>query len=271
MAELERVLDMCPWTFNNQALILDRLKGYNDPRDVPLHLMFIWVQVHGLKRGFFSEQVAQRLGNEIGEFMESDPKNYSNPWATYLRIRVELDVRKPLRKGTKMKREGEDWFHVSFAYERLPTFCFVCGCLGHGEKFCPIVSRNWGKDVARQYGPELRALSKRSTTGIGSKWLRDELLAFKKEAPASTNNANEAEHHNSDTLMQQMQPQANGIEGQATVMGGSVHQEYVVISDPKKRKIDMKGNGDKELLLSTVSDSKNVKEAGPAMQAHLKQ
>ncbi|VFQ75067.1 unnamed protein product [Cuscuta campestris] len=37
-----------------------------DPSEVPLHHLYVWVQVYGLKRGFFSERVAQRLGNEIG-------------------------------------------------------------------------------------------------------------------------------------------------------------------------------------------------------------
>ncbi|VFQ97337.1 unnamed protein product [Cuscuta campestris] len=138
MAELERVLDMCPWTFNNQALILDRLKGYNDPRDVPLHSMFIWVQVHGLKRGFFSERVAQRLGNEIGDFMESDPKNYSNPWATYLKIRVKLDVCKPLRKGTKMKREGEDCSTFHSLMNDFQLSVLFVDVLAIGKDFVPL-------------------------------------------------------------------------------------------------------------------------------------
>lgn len=134
---------MCPWTFSNQLLILDRLDGHKDPRDVPLHHMFTWVQVHRLRRDFSFDRVAQRLGAKIGEFMESDPNNYSNPWATYLRIYVKVDVHKPLQKGTKMKKEEEERFYISFAYERLPTFCFVCGCQGYGERFCPSVLKNW--------------------------------------------------------------------------------------------------------------------------------
>ncbi|VFR03295.1 unnamed protein product [Cuscuta campestris] len=130
LAEMERVMEMCPWSFNNQALLLERLGRSQDPSEVSLHHLYVWVRVYGLKRGFFSERVAQRLGNEIGQFVEADPKNFSNPWSSYLRIRVKLDVQKPLKKGTRLKREGKEWFHVDFAYERLPTFCFVCGRLG---------------------------------------------------------------------------------------------------------------------------------------------
>ncbi|VFQ94308.1 unnamed protein product [Cuscuta campestris] len=234
--ELKRVLDMCPWTFNNQLLILDRLDGHKDPRDVPLHHMFIWVQVHGLRRGFFSDRVAQRLDAEIGEFMESDPKNYSNPWATYLRIRVKVDVRKPLRKGTKMKKEGEEWFHVSFAYERLPTFCFVCGCLGHGERFCPAVLKNWGQEITRNYGPELRAQSRKPVNSIGSKWLRDELPVHKKETePGSTAMGI---HQSKLTACTQLSSKAcETKERQIVLEGGAMQMAAMVISDPKKRKV----------------------------------
>ncbi|VFQ63346.1 unnamed protein product [Cuscuta campestris] len=147
LAEMERVMEMCPWSFNNQALLLERLGRSQDPSEVSLHHLYVWVRVYGLKRGFFSERVAQRLGNEIGQFVEADPKNFSNPWSSYLRIRVKLDVQKPLKKGTRLKREGEEWFHVDFAYERLPTFCFVCGRLGHGERFCPETLQQWGRQV----------------------------------------------------------------------------------------------------------------------------
>ncbi|VFQ81500.1 unnamed protein product [Cuscuta campestris] len=175
LAEMERVMEMCPWSFNNQALLLERLGRSKDPSEVSLHHLYVWVRVYGLKRGFFSERVAQRLGNEIGQFVEADPKNFSNPWSSYLRIRVKLDVQKPLKKGTRLKREGKEWFHVDFAYERLPTFCFVCGRLGHGERFCPETLRQWGRQVERKFGPELRASTRRASNNIGARWLREEL------------------------------------------------------------------------------------------------
>ncbi|KAL2895967.1 Gag-Pro-Pol polyprotein [Bienertia sinuspersici] len=46
-----------------------------------------------------------------------------------------MKVDKPLSRGTAMKiGGGRIW--VDFRYERLPGFCYVCGCLGHSHREC---------------------------------------------------------------------------------------------------------------------------------------
>ncbi|MBA0760078.1 hypothetical protein Gotri_022860 [Gossypium trilobum] len=52
----------------------------------------------------------------------------------FCRIKVELDVQKPLRRGIFIlaSMQGKSW--VPFKYENLPGFCFGCGRMGHGIK-----------------------------------------------------------------------------------------------------------------------------------------
>ena len=45
-------------------------------------------------------------------------------------------------------------FWVTFKYERLPNFCFLCGKMGHDDKHCPETS-DW-HNTPRQYGDWLR-------------------------------------------------------------------------------------------------------------------
>lgn len=48
---------------------------------------------------------------------------------------VEVELNKPLIRGTYVRFEGErKW--VMFKYEQLPLFCFYCGKIGHGERNC---------------------------------------------------------------------------------------------------------------------------------------
>lgn len=57
----------------------------------------------------------------------------------YRRVKVMLDVSKPLRRYRKIKDKRGRELQVDFAYERLPFFCFACVVLGHSEKDCHVV------------------------------------------------------------------------------------------------------------------------------------
>lgn len=53
-----------------------------------------------------------------------------------MRIRVLLDVRKPLKKHINLKMRGGFSNRVTVKYEKLPFFCFHCERLGDGTKDC---------------------------------------------------------------------------------------------------------------------------------------
>lgn len=113
------------------------------------------------------------IGNFVGEFVKSDLTNFKGGWKMYARIRVTLNIDKPLRRRMKIKWEGADWSWVNFKYERLSTFCFVCGTLGHSERDCNLVYANLEKDIVRAYGAWLRAPTKNTQSqNLGTKWLR---------------------------------------------------------------------------------------------------
>lgn len=63
-----------------------------------------------------------------------------------------MSVVKPLKRNMKIKRDGGNWSWINFNYERLSTFCFVCGLLGHSERDCPVVYANPKKEFDRDYG-----------------------------------------------------------------------------------------------------------------------
>lgn len=77
------------------------------------------------------------IGNFIGVVSRVDERNFDGSMRLFYQIRVSIDVHKPLKKGMKLKKENGDWIRVEFHYERLLTFCFMCGVLGHGDKYSP--------------------------------------------------------------------------------------------------------------------------------------
>lgn len=88
--------------------------------------------------------------------------------------KVRLDVSNPLKKEQKVKKAGGEWCIVSFKYERLGIYCFLCGLLGHSEKYCARIFDMVEDDGTRYWGPELRVDSRRGGGAGGSKWLREE-------------------------------------------------------------------------------------------------
>lgn len=110
----------------------------------------------------------------MGVFVKTDPMNNNGLWKWYTRIRVTMDVEKPIKRRMKVKREGGAWSWINFKYERISTFCFVCGLLGHSERDCGIVYDNPEKEIERAYGVWLRAPTKNAKNqNIGAKWLRN--------------------------------------------------------------------------------------------------
>lgn len=123
--DLKKAMGGCPWVLDRHALILEPI----DPTTKPEHQELTRLPNR-------SEHVARLLGNSLGRFVEV-PKEADSFYTPYFRIRILVDVRKPLKSGVAfLGVDGEkQWLPV--AYERLPTYCFLCGILGHGEVNCP--------------------------------------------------------------------------------------------------------------------------------------
>ncbi|XP_074342618.1 uncharacterized protein LOC141680232 [Apium graveolens] len=90
------------------------------------------------------------------------------------RVRVTIDMDKPLKHRMKIKREGSEWSWVSFKYDRLSTFCFVCGILVHSDRDCGVVYAKPDNDIQRAYGTWLRApVRGGNNQNLGAKWVRN--------------------------------------------------------------------------------------------------
>lgn len=108
-----------PWTFDNAMLVLKSIALGEDPLKVSLNEVNFWIQIHELPSGFMSESVGRQLGNFFGTFMEYDPNNNTSIWRECMRIRIRVDVRKPLKRKKKIIRKYGSEFIVLCKYERL--------------------------------------------------------------------------------------------------------------------------------------------------------
>ncbi|KAL0355321.1 UNVERIFIED_CONTAM: hypothetical protein Sradi_3979000 [Sesamum radiatum] len=88
-------------------------------------------------------------------------------WGATLRMRVSVDVNLPLKRVLVIRMPSGDDHMVSFTYERLTNYCYLCGRLGHISKYCGLRFEEGFSDPGTDtpYGPWLRApLPVRRTT-----------------------------------------------------------------------------------------------------------
>lgn len=123
-----------PWRFN-QYLIVMKEVSENSPMDrASLSSIPLWVQIYGIPILKQTEQVARYVGGLLGKVISIDLAQGRNRYP-YLRVRVDMDIRRPLSKGTTLVCSGTDK-KIEFRYERLFLFCFWCGYLDHIMEDC---------------------------------------------------------------------------------------------------------------------------------------
>ncbi|XP_074374343.1 uncharacterized protein LOC141714738 [Apium graveolens] len=137
------------WSFDNAMLIIAAIPQGEEPMNVPLWHVNLWIQLYNLPTGFMVESVGKQLGDFFGEFLEYDTKNNSSIWREFMRVKVRIDVRKPLKRRKKIvKRNGTEVI-INCKYERLGDFCFTCGLMSHTERYCRKFLNRGNEEISK--------------------------------------------------------------------------------------------------------------------------
>lgn len=104
--DMQRVLDDGPWTFNQQFLLTKKFNADEQLMDIKISELYMWVQLYDIPVGFKSEFILKSIGNFVGRFLESDPKNFQGMSKNYLRIKVAIDISCPLKSQMRIKKPG---------------------------------------------------------------------------------------------------------------------------------------------------------------------
>lgn len=75
----------------------------------------------------------------------------------FIRVRVWVDITKPLKKGCFLKRPEEEDLWVKFKYERMSDFCYGCGRVRHTVNDCTV--QGGGSGSPRAYDGDLGFLA----------------------------------------------------------------------------------------------------------------
>ncbi|XP_074318446.1 uncharacterized protein LOC141655258 [Silene latifolia] len=153
----ERVLEGQPWHFDGFVWCFNEPNPNGKVSEVSLVHVPHWVRIFDLPlQGRSNIENARQIGNVLGGFLELDSSLYPE---LAMRIRVLHDVRVPLKKDIAIRMNGECVSKFPVKYERLPTFCYGCGVLGHGVRNC---EKGPFEEGTYEFGP-WNAVSSRKT------------------------------------------------------------------------------------------------------------
>lgn len=79
-------------------LVYKQLSEGEDPKEVMLNEVDIWVQVYDIPKGLISETMLQSVGSYIRNFVKADPTNLNGTWKSYKYIGSK-EVLKPCVLG----------------------------------------------------------------------------------------------------------------------------------------------------------------------------
>jgi hypothetical protein len=155
-----RIMEGRPWTFDGDLVSLVEFDGLTPLAELEFEKAAFWVRMFNLPLACMSKDMGMRIGSTMGDVEEVEVDEDGMGWGEYLRVRIVLDLTKPLSKGRFLHiHDKEVW--IDFKYERIPRFCFKCGTVRHGGRECIAPERrkalrNGGE---AQFGPWLRVTS----------------------------------------------------------------------------------------------------------------
>ncbi|XP_021897537.1 uncharacterized protein LOC110814398 [Carica papaya] len=233
--DLHRVQRGAPWLFEQAVLCLKQIQGNEYPNSITCIQTEIWGRIYALPPKFMTESVARRCGIKMGHVITVDNTTI-NRLSPFLRVRVAIDVTKPIPRGTFIKVIGSQ-FWVPFRYERLPPFCFYCGCLGHTRRLCSLWDEsNEGEMSKTHYSDDLRV----STFGVNRVTISSKVQYGDFECTEKLMGVTEGNH----------QGIVNEITHEGKEEGQSKNPDFFAIASQKI----------KEVMLNSVESSKEGKE-----------
>jgi hypothetical protein len=136
LGDWKKVVHQGPWTFRGCGVLIEDYDGLTDPENVVFNGMYVWAQIHGIPELYRKTVVVDDLARRIGKTKEVQmaPKLFYE--GNYVRIRVMIDISKPLMRFVSLSVVGEGRKRLAVKYEKIPFFCKRCGLLGHDHEEC---------------------------------------------------------------------------------------------------------------------------------------
>ncbi|KAL5794688.1 hypothetical protein ACOSP7_003282 [Xanthoceras sorbifolium] len=148
-----------PWHFDKNLIVLEKLVGPGAISELKFKYSEFWIHIYNIPLACMNCKVARLIAEEVGTIVDF-PIDSKDLWGKFLRIKVRIDITKPLKRGIRLRLANFDTMITALnKYERLPDFCYGCGFIGHSFRECynSEVRKNIMEGVEPKFWGWLRA------------------------------------------------------------------------------------------------------------------
>ena len=128
------------WIFDKQLVLQSEIKENMASSEINCMQVSSWIRECDIPFRNISKDTAMALATNFG-YMEEYREDDDLGWSRYVVFKAKFSIHDPLPRGavTNFGEKGARW--LPFKYEKLPNFCYRCGCLGHVEGVCDEAKR----------------------------------------------------------------------------------------------------------------------------------
>ncbi|CAN0871075.1 hypothetical protein LINGRAHAP2_LOCUS9740 [Linum grandiflorum] len=99
--DLRWVLENSPWTYESCLIVMAEIQQGQVPMQISLVSTEFWVQGYKMPSSYCTAAVGRVVGDHVGKFVAMDEEHKFTLAEPYMRVRVQLDTRTPLKREKK--------------------------------------------------------------------------------------------------------------------------------------------------------------------------
>lgn len=101
-----RVLEGRPWVFEGNLFSVVDFDGGTPPSNLDFEKVAFWVRMFRLPLACMGKEAGFQIGSSIGVVEEVDTDEEGVGWGEFLRVRIQVELTKPLPRGRVLKYNG---------------------------------------------------------------------------------------------------------------------------------------------------------------------
>ncbi|KAJ4844126.1 hypothetical protein Tsubulata_026073 [Turnera subulata] len=144
-------LGQAPWFFEKRVVVLREVTSDEVLTQVELFEVPIWVQMNNIPWNQRPKTNVINIAERVGSFITLDEKGKQG-WGKFVRARVLMHVEKSIRKSLFIRTGKGEKVEVTYRYEGLPNFYYICGRMDHLLKECDLRNKDLDEEQRTTFG-----------------------------------------------------------------------------------------------------------------------